>query len=154
MLTLNMITKEFEQKLLKKIFDKIDVSNWKNAKTEGEFELISSGICENSFTINYTRVFNKTYESQLKTKRNTHHDDKVFYFITEIERHNFFNSYYCNFIKWFINVWKTDIELRNEYIPFTGDYSHVWVDEDWMDWFELTEDEREFVKLEIYRLGL
>ena len=150
-------SKDYERKLLKKIFDKIALSNWKNAETEGEFELNTAranGTLVSVKKSNSLLAISTTYEMQLKTT-SKYNDSRTcsFNFKTEAERHNFYDSYLCKFIRWQNSLWKTDMNMP-EYIPFTGDYSHTWSDEDWMEWFDLTEDEREFVKLEIYRLNL
>ncbi|MCF0117549.1 MAG: hypothetical protein HUJ61_05825 [Bacilli bacterium] len=149
-------SKDYERKVLKKLYKKIAYSNWANTQTNGKLVLNCGHIMGSlPFDLN---VMCKSYNNQLKHIHNRGEvldkRNRQFYFNTEEERHNFYDSYFCKFIKWQCSTWVMDTHLVPEYIPFTGDYSKVWSDEDWMDWFELTEDEREFVKLEIYRLKL
>ena len=153
-------SKDYERKLLKKIFDKIALSNWFNSwkNTTGEFKLFTTGIHGNVGKKDFYEVMCWKYEDQLKTKESIYKggykEGGKFRFKSDNERKNFFDSYHNKFMKYLTSLWKTDTAVMLAYIPFTGDYSNVWSDEDWMDWFELTEDEREFVKLEIFRLKL
>jgi hypothetical protein len=67
---------------------------------------------------------------------------------------NFSNSCTSNFYKNFIYLIKFDMHAPLKFIPYMGDYSHVWTDEDYCKFFGLTKEESEFMcrKVDDYRV--
>lgn len=156
-----LFTREFEKNLIKKVFDKIALSNWGNAAdtTTGSFILNYSGFFGQSNKkdiIEWHTPGFKTWQSQVAAKYNNTDPvhNKQFKFLNEQIAHNFYDSYRCSFIRWIVSLWKMDLHSYPEYIPWTGDYNHVWSNADWMDWFDLTTIERQFIELEIERLSI
>ena len=72
-----------------------------------------------------------------------------FEFDSEEERRNFYECYNHPFMKWTYSLWKADIHLFSNKVPYFGDYTHPWDYKDFFTWFDLTEEEQERVKQEI-----
>ena len=90
-----------------------------------------------------------TYESQLKceyidyvTCRGIHHKSHQFKFNSETERHNFYDAYMTKTVIWLNKLWKNNCNVKSKFIPYFGDYTHVWTDEDVMSWLGLSEEEK------------
>ena len=74
-------------------------------------------------------------------------------FETEEESINFFNSLQTKFYT-FINVCiKRDMYIPWQYIPWLGDYTHPWTDDDLYQYFELTDDEIKIIEQSLIAAG-
>ncbi|MDT3368522.1 MAG: hypothetical protein LIR40_07755 [Bacteroidota bacterium] len=98
-------------------------------------------------------LMNKTYDSQLKVKETTTfcggRKSCIFSFNTEEERKNFYLCYTHPFMVWHTRLWKTDVHMYNEKIPYFAYFDHAWDYEDFFNWFGLTAEERVRVMCEI-----
>lgn len=69
-------------------------------------------------------------------------------FNSKEEAYNFKESMRCNFI------WRLISLVGNKFVPYMEDYSHIWTDEDYCKFFNLTKEESEFMcrEVEDYRI--
>ena len=89
-----------------------------------------------------------TYQGQLKTTLSKETSifnggggaaqSSHFEFDTEEERHNFYDCYSSDFMKWTYTLWKPDNQNRLDKIPYFSDYTHKWKLRDFFSWFNLT----------------
>ena len=70
-------------------------------------------------------------------------------FATRGERDNFYDSWNTKTLRWMFNNMKTDIHANIQFLPWLGDYTHVWTDDDLYKYFELTDDEIAIIEGEI-----
>ena len=70
-------------------------------------------------------------------------------FTTREERDNFYDSWNTKTLRWMFNNMKTDIHANIQFLPWLGDYTHPWTDEDLYQYFELTDDEIRIIESEI-----
>lgn len=92
------------------------------------------------------QVMNSTYESQLNAKApNPKAHDACNYmlisFETEEERKNFYDCYNTDFMKWHTSLWKTDVHVKPDKIPYFNDYTKPWTNEMFKKYFDLTDEE-------------
>lgn len=75
-------------------------------------------------------------------------------FNSEEEAFNYLNSIKTNFIKNYIMIVMWDVHVPHFVIPYMNDYSHIWTDEDYCKFFNLTKEESEFMcrKVDDYRV--
>lgn len=66
-------------------------------------------------------------------------------FTTELEATNFVKSCQTEFYKNLIHLLKCDINIPLRFLPYMEDYSKVWTDEDYCEFFGLNEEEAEFM---------
>ena len=106
-------------------------------------------------------VVNATYESQLSVELMNEKSVKTggdgsasshFEFMTEEERHNFYNTYCHPFMLWHIKQWKNDVHVKSFKVPYFDFYDHAWDYEDFFNWFGLTPEERVRVMNEIAQM--
>ena len=73
---------------------------------------------------------------------------------TEIIANNIVESCRTNFYKNIIHMFKYDQNMPLRFLPYMEDYSKVWTDEDYCKFFDLTEEESEFMcrKVDDYRV--
>ena len=67
---------------------------------------------------------------------------------------NFYLSCNTNFYRRLIHLFKWDVNVPLRFLPYMEDYSKVWTDEDYCKFFDLTEEESEFMcrKVDDYRI--
>ena len=67
---------------------------------------------------------------------------------------NFYLSCNTNFYRRLIHLFKWDVNVPLRFLPYMEDYSKVWTDEDYCKFFDLTEEESEFMcrKADDYRV--
>ena len=70
-------------------------------------------------------------------------------FVTREERDNFYDSWNTKPLRWMFNAMKNDINVHPQFLPWLGDYTHPWTDDDLYKYFELTEDEIRIIEDEI-----
>ena len=70
-------------------------------------------------------------------------------FATREERDNFYDSWNTKPLRWMFNTMKNDIHANIQALPWLGDYTHPWTDEDLYKYFELTDDEIKIIEDEI-----
>lgn len=75
-------------------------------------------------------------------------------FDTLAEAENFNVSCNTNFYRRLIHLFKWDVNVPLRFLPYMKDYSKVWTDEDYCKFFDLTEEESEFMcrKVDDYRV--
>src|SRR5574344_1001303 len=75
-------------------------------------------------------------------------------FNSEEEAANYLNSLKTNFIKNYIMIVMWGVNVPYFVIPYMNDYSHIWTDEDYCKFFNLTKEESEFMckEVEDYRI--
>ena len=104
------------------------------------------------------QVMNSTYESQLNAKApNPKAHDACNYmlisFETEEERKNFYDCYNTDFMKWHTSLWKTDVHVKPDKIPYFNDYTKPWTNEMFKKYFELTDDEWARIEREMLEMN-
>lgn len=62
-------------------------------------------------------------------------------FATREERDNFYDSYNTKTLKWMFGSMITDIHVNAQLLPWLGDYSKKWTDENLYKYFDLTPEE-------------
>lgn len=62
-------------------------------------------------------------------------------FNTHEERENFYNSYNTKCLKWMFGAMTSGIDIHPQFLPWLGDYTHPWTDEDLYKYFNLTSNE-------------
>ena len=70
-------------------------------------------------------------------------------FNTVNEAQNFYNSFFTKFYTWLCNITKMQQHLTPNLLPWLGDYTHPWTDEDLYKYFNLSEDEIRIIESEI-----
>ena len=70
-------------------------------------------------------------------------------FATREERDNFYDSWSTKTLRWMFNTMKVDIHANIQALPWLGDYTHTWTDDDLYKYFELTDDEIKIIESEI-----
>lgn len=72
-------------------------------------------------------------------------EQKQVYFKTHDEAVNFFNTLNTEFCKYLkkINLFGRDV---NACLPFMGDYTHEWTNEQLFDYFHISEETRQYIK--------
>ena len=75
-------------------------------------------------------------------------------FTTLDEADNFYKSCNTKFYRRLVQLLKWDVHVPFGFLPYMGDYSKVWTDEDYCKFFDLTEEESEFMcrKVDDYRV--
>jgi len=139
--------------LIKKCMDKCLSNSWRKHLSENTdnrpYILNISPIHGMKGKPDFYNIECLTYESQLKCEyidyvscRGRHIKSHQFKFNSETERHNFYDAYMTKTIVWLNTLWKKDTNVYTNYIPYFGDYTHVWTDEDVMNWLGLSEEEK------------
>lgn len=153
--------------LITKIVQKTMESNW--APFSWKETIVNNHVDTKPFILNVssiagelgTMIMNSSYEHQLTvvgTKVRTDGRGGMgtrgghFEFDTEAERHNFYDCYCHPFMRWTYSLWKADINLFSNKVPYFGDYTHPWDYKDFFAWFDLTEEEQERVMQEIAQM--
>ena len=62
-------------------------------------------------------------------------------FATAEERDNFYESWNTKPLRWMFNAMKVDGHVHPQFLPYLGDYSRHWTDEDLFAYFSLTPEE-------------
>ena len=70
-------------------------------------------------------------------------------FNTITEAQNFYDSFFTKVYTWLCNITKAQQHLNPELLPWLGDYTHPWTDEDLYKYFNLTDDEIRIIEDEI-----
>ena len=70
-------------------------------------------------------------------------------FNTTTEAQNFYDSFFTKFYTWLCNITKMQQHLTPILLPWLGDYTHPWTDDDLYKYFELTDDEIKIIEYEI-----
>ena len=70
-------------------------------------------------------------------------------FNTTTEAQNFYDSFFTRFYTWLCNITKMNQNLHPNLLPWLGDYTHPWTDDDLYKYFELTDDEIRIIEDEI-----
>jgi hypothetical protein len=66
-------------------------------------------------------------------------------FTTLDEADNFYKSCNTKFYRRLVQLLKWDVHVPLSFLPYMEDYSKVWTDEDYCKFFDLTEEESEFM---------
>ena len=70
-------------------------------------------------------------------------------FNTTTEAQNFYDSFFTKFYTWLCNITKMQQNLTPILLPWLGDYTHPWTDEDLYKYFNLSDDEIKIIESEI-----
>ena len=70
-------------------------------------------------------------------------------FNTITEAKNFYDSFFTKFYTWLCNITKMNQNLHPELLPWLGDYTHPWTDDDLYKYFNLTDDEIRIIEDEM-----
>ena len=70
-------------------------------------------------------------------------------FTTREERDNFYDSWNTKTLRWMFNAMKVDAHVHSKLLPWLGDYTHSWTDDDLYKYFNLSEDEIRIIEREI-----
>ena len=70
-------------------------------------------------------------------------------FNTITEAQNFYDSFFTRFYTWLCNITKAQQHLNPGLLPWLGDYTHPWTDEDLYKYFNLSDDEIKIIEDEI-----
>ena len=70
-------------------------------------------------------------------------------FTTREERDNFYDSWNTKTLRWMFNAMKVDVNVHSNLLPWLGDYTHQWTDDDLYKYFNLSEDEIATIESEI-----
>ena len=70
-------------------------------------------------------------------------------FNTITEAQNFYDSFFTRFYTWLCNITKAQQHLNPGLLPWLGDYTHAWTDEDLYKYFNLSDDEIKIIEDEI-----
>ena len=65
------------------------------------------------------------------------------------EAQNFYDSFFTRFYTWLCNITKMNQNLHPNLLPWLGDYTHQWTDEDLYKYFNLSDDEIKLIESEI-----
>lgn len=148
--------------LVNKIVRKTMQSTWMPYSQKTFYD--NGKIQKKPYVLNVSRItallMNKTYKSQLKValakessvyRKNGGNGDGGghFEFDTEEERHNFYDCYNSDFMKWHTRLWKSNPKIYCYKIPYFGDYTHKWKLRDFFGWFNLSKVEQMRVVKEI-----
>lgn len=135
--------------LVTKIIEKTMENSWKNYINLNLPYKLNIGLFGgdgHGFGLYY--ITRKTYEGQLECTS----DGFKFSFGSETERKNFYDSLNHPFMKWHMSLWKADMHLYANKIPYFDDYAHPWDYADFFAWFNLSEEEQERVMQEIAQM--
>ena len=70
-------------------------------------------------------------------------------FTTREERDNFYDSWNTKTLRWMFNAMKVDVNVHSNLLPWLGDYTRTWTDEDLYKYFNLSDDEIKIIESEI-----
>ena len=70
-------------------------------------------------------------------------------FNTVVEAQNFYDSFFTKFYTWLCNITKAQQNLNPGLLPWLGDYTHTWTDDDLYKYFNLSDDEIKIIEDEI-----
>ena len=70
-------------------------------------------------------------------------------FNTITEAQSFYDSFFTRFYTWLCNITKAQQHLNPGLLPWLGDYTHPWTDEDLYKYFNLSDDEIKIIEDEI-----
>ena len=70
-------------------------------------------------------------------------------FNTVAEAQNFYDSFFTKFYTWLCNITRMNQNLHPSLLPWLGDYTHPWTDEDLYKYFNLSDDEIKIIEDEI-----
>ena len=70
-------------------------------------------------------------------------------FATKEERDNFYDSWNTKSLRWMFNAMKVDVHVHSNFLPWLGDYTHPWTDDDLYKYFNLSDDEIAIIDDEI-----
>lgn len=62
-------------------------------------------------------------------------------FNTKEERQNFYDSYNTKTLKWMFGAMTVDVHVHPQFLPWLGDYTRPWTDQDLYGYFDLTSEE-------------
>lgn len=62
-------------------------------------------------------------------------------FATREERDNFYDSYNTKTLKWMFGAMTVDVHVHPQFLPWLGDYTRPWTDEDLREYFSITDEE-------------
>lgn len=117
-------------------------------------KLADVNIVWGPYTDGYTKegiFFNAARQKNQFTKDCFAHSIK---FNTLDEANKFYLSCNTKFYRRLIHLFKWDVNVPLRFLPYMEDYSKVWTDEDYCKFFDLTEEESEFMcrKVDDYRV--
>ena len=70
-------------------------------------------------------------------------------FNTVAEAQNFYDSFFTKFYTWLCNITRMNQNLHPSLLPWLGDYTHPWTDDDLYKYFNLSDDEIKIIEDEI-----
>jgi 5S rRNA maturation endonuclease (ribonuclease M5) len=126
-------TKKYKNYLLK--INAISTGTPKNGKPSGKFQSIISKKYENSF------------EDILFTNETTKNSSNEIVFDSVLEAKNCFNYLLTKFARFAVSIYKINQNLHRgelKAVPYM-DFSQEWTDEKLFDYFQLTQEERDFI---------
>jgi len=126
-------TKKYKNYLLK--INAISTGTPKNGKPSGKFQSIISKKYENSF------------EDILFTNETTENSSNEIVFDSVLEAKNCFNYLLTKFARFAVSIYKINQNLHRgelKAVPYM-DFSQEWTDEKLFDYFQLTQEERDFI---------
>lgn len=149
--------------LINKIVTKTLAHNWssynqKDFYKKGCIQVKPYVLNVSSINGDLTKIMSNDYAHQLTIELNNEKsvfntgagaDATHFEFATEQERINFHKCYIHPFMRWTYKLWKSDVHVRVNKIPYFGDWTHPWDYKDFFAWFDLTEEEQARVMREI-----
>ena len=71
---------------------------------------------------------------------------RYFSFDTENERDNFYESLKSIFMKYCLYLCKTNQHILPQFLPWLGDYTHPWTDDDICNFLDITNDEKKLIE--------
>lgn len=145
---------DMETSLIKKIIEKTMKNSWAPFSWKNYF-MNEPTMKHKPYILNISSIagelgsaiLNNTYEKQLTVKGTKARTDGRggmgtrgghFEFDTEDERHNFYDCYNHRFMKWTYSLWKVDVNLFSNKVPYFGDYTKPWTTKMFCDYFEIT----------------
>ena len=105
----------------------------------------------NGIFINGKTLDGKYWRDALHKAKNCN-DDRVpsgIYFNTVDEAKNFIDWSDTKTIKYFVKQLIVDQNIYTQFLPWLGDYTHPWTDEDLYKYFNLSDDEIKIIESEI-----
>lgn len=151
--------------LVNKIVEKTMESSWKQFTYLKNYQLPQKQYVMNvsgfggSATMGFDYVTCKTYKSQLRApapKLTSHNacNAYLFSFDSEIERIHFFSCYLTKFMRWMYRLWKSDVNIGAEKVPYFGDYKSPWTNEKFKEYFGITDEEWTRIEQEMTEMNL
>jgi hypothetical protein len=129
--------------ILKKVIKLPSLYKQARAPQEGDFTVVVPYIHGNLGRHDFYDVIRVKFEKSNKA-RGAH--SLMFKFKTEQEARNFHASLRTTFIRYIHSLMKTDQRVRQEVIPWMGDYKEEWTDERYFAYFKIDKQEQQTIE--------